>query len=156
MSCAGPTRARPGRPGWPALDDRSLLIAWSEAFHLEAQSGPENLVGMVDDRLSYRGLTLWEDAGRPVSMAGLTRMAAGQVRVGPVYTPPGLRGPGLRGRGDLRGQPGRPGAGADQVLLFTDLANPTSNALYQRLGYEPVEDRAIWSFRPSPADGCAG
>ena len=55
--------------------------------------------------------------------------------------------PRLRRRGDLQGQPGRPGGRADQVLLFTDLANPTSNALYQRLGYEPVEDRAIWSFR---------
>ena len=156
MSCAGPTRARPGRPGWPALSDRSLLIAWSEAFHREAQSGPENLVAMVDDRLSYRGLTLWEDAGRPVSMAGLTRMAAGQVRVGPVYTPPGLRGHGYAGAVTCMVSQAARDAGADQVLLFTDLANPTSNALYQRLGYEPVEDRAVWSFRRSPADGSAG
>ena len=43
------------------------------------------------------GLTLWEDAGQPVSMAGLTRPAAGEVRVGPVYTPPGLRGKGYAG-----------------------------------------------------------
>jgi predicted GNAT family acetyltransferase len=47
-------------------------------------------------------------------------------------------------------------AGADQVLLFTDLANPTSNALYQRLGYEPVEDRAVWLFHRSPAGSPAG
>jgi len=47
-------------------------------------------------------------------------------------------------------------AGAHRVLLFTDLANPTSNALYQRLGYEPLEDRAIWTFRRSPAGGDAG
>ena len=47
-------------------------------------------------------------------------------------------------------------AGAAQVLLFTDLANPTSNALYQRLGYEPVEDRAVWSFTRSPAESTAG
>jgi predicted GNAT family acetyltransferase len=33
------------------------------------------------------------------------------------------------------------------VVLFTDLANPTSNALYQRLGYRPVEDRAVVEFR---------
>ena len=111
---------------------------------------------MVDDRLSYRGLTLWEDAGRPVSMAGLTRMAAGQVRVGPVYTPPGLRGRGYAGAVTCVVSQAARDAGAGQVLLFTDLANPTSNALYQRLGYEPVEDRAMWSFRPSAADGRAG
>jgi predicted GNAT family acetyltransferase len=39
--------------------------------------------------------------------------------------------------------------GAEQVVLFTDLANPTSNALYQRLGYRPVEDRTALSFEPN-------
>ena len=146
----------PGQARVAGAGDRSLLIAWSEAFHREAQSGPENLVAMVDDRLSYRGLTLWEDTGQPVSMAGLTRMAAGQVRVGPVYTPPGLRGKGYAGAVTCTVSQAARDAGAGQVLLFTDLANPTSNALYQRLGYEPVEDRAVWSFRRSPADGRAG
>ena len=146
----------PGQARVAGAADRSLLIAWSEAFHREAQSGPEDLVAMVDDRLSYRGLTLWEDAGQPVSMAGLTRMAAGQVRVGPVYTPPGLRGKGYAGAVTCTVSQAARDAGADQVLLFTDLANPTSNALYQRLGYEPVEDRAVWSFHRSPADGSAG
>ncbi len=36
--------------------------------------------------------------------------------------------------------------GARQVVLFTDRANATSNALYQRLGYQPVEDRLEVSF----------
>ena len=31
-----------------------------------------------------------------------------------------------------------------------DLANPTSNALYQRLGYRPVEDRVVLSFQRAP------
>jgi predicted GNAT family acetyltransferase len=111
---------------------------------------------MVDERLSYRGLTLWEDAGQPVSMAGLTRPAAGQVRVGPVYTPPGRRGQGYAGALTCVVSQAAQDAGADRVLLFTDLANPTSNALYQRLGYEPVEDRAVWSFHRSPAGDSAG
>ena len=138
------------------LADRSLLIAWSEAFHREAQSGPEDLVSLVDDRLSYQGLTLWEDAGQPVSMAGLTRMSAGQVRVGPVYTPPGLRGKSYAGAVTAAVSQAAREAGAGQVLLFTDLANPTSNALYQRLGYQPVEDRDVWSFHRLPAGGNAG
>ena len=36
-----------------------------------------------------------------------------------------------------------------EVVLYTDLANPTSNALYQGLGYRPVEDRAVLSFTPA-------
>ncbi|CAM5621774.1 hypothetical protein SALBM311S_04871 [Streptomyces alboniger] len=32
------------------------------------------------------------------------------------------------------------------MLLFTDLANPTSNALYQRIGYRPVSDFAVYDF----------
>ncbi len=145
----------PGQARVAERDDRSLLIAWSEAFHREAQSGPEDLESMVDDRLSYRGLSLWEDAGQPVSMAGLTRMAAGQVRVGPVYTPPRLRGKGYAGGVTCTVSQAARDAGADRVLLFTDLANPTSNALYQRLGYQPLEDRAIWSFHASPAGDTA-
>ncbi len=146
----------PGQARVAGPADRSLLIAWSEAFHREAQSGPENLVSMVDDRLSHRGLTLWEDAGQPVSMAGLTRPAGGQVRVGPVYTPPGLRGKGYAGGVTCVVSQAARDAGADRVLLFTDLANPTSNALYQRLGYEPVEDRAVWLFGHTPAGDAAG
>lgn len=37
-------------------------------------------------------------------------------------------------------------SGADEVLLFTDLANPTSNGLYQRIGYRPVADFAMYDF----------
>ena len=112
-------------------------------------------MSVVDDRLSYRGLSLWEDAGQPVSMAGVTRITAGQVRVGPVYTPPGLRGRGYAGALTSVVSQAALDAGADRVLLFTDLANPTSNALYQRLGYQPLEDRAIWSFHASPAGDTA-
>jgi predicted GNAT family acetyltransferase len=40
-------------------------------------------------------------------------------------------------------------AGAGEVVLFTDLANPTSNALYQRIGYRPLSDRLVLSFSPA-------
>jgi RimJ/RimL family protein N-acetyltransferase len=139
-----PFPAGQARVAGPA--DRSLLIAWSEAFHGEAQTGDREVVRMVDDRLSYRGYTLWELAGQPVSLAGLTRQVAGQVRVGPVYTPPGHRGRGYGGAATWAVSQAARDAGAAQVVLFTDLANPTSNALYQRLGYQPVADRLVLAF----------
>ena len=43
-------------------------------------------------------------------------------------------------------------AGAAEVVLYTDLANPTSNALYQRLGYRPVEERVLLDLLPAQRD----
>jgi predicted GNAT family acetyltransferase len=37
-------------------------------------------------------------------------------------------------------------AGAAQVVLYTDLANPTSNAIYQSIGYLPDHDAVERSF----------
>ena len=71
------------------------------------------------------------------------------VRVGPVYTPPELRGRGYAGAATAAASQAALDAGVRQVVLYTDLANPTSNALYQRLGYRPVEDRVIFSFTPA-------
>ena len=100
----------------------------------------------VDDRLSYGGLTLWEVDGSAVSLAGINRPAAGVVRVGPVYTPPGHRQRGYGGAVTTAVSRAALDTGADEIVLFTDLANPTSNALYQRLGYRPVEDFVWLSF----------
>ena len=139
----------PGQARLAGRADRDLLIDWCQAFHDEARSGPDNLDDMVDDRLSYQGFTLWEQDDQPVSLAGLSRQVAGQVRVGPVYTPPAHRGHGYGGAVTWTVSQAARRAGVAQVLLFTDLANPTSNALYQRLGYQPVADRLVLAFRKS-------
>jgi GNAT superfamily N-acetyltransferase len=139
-----PAPAGRARAALPA--DRELLIAWFAAFAAEAGSGDRGHDAAVDDHLSYGGLTLWEEEGRPVSMAALTRQVAGMTRVGRVYTPPHWRRRGY-GAGVTAAVTARAlRDGAREVLLFTDLANPVSNALYQRLGYEPVRERLVLSF----------
>jgi predicted GNAT family acetyltransferase len=86
---------------------------------------------------------LWAVDGVPVSMAGVSPVIAGQGRVAPVYTPTELRGRGYAGMATVAASRALIAAGADEVLLYTDLANPTSNALYQRLGYRPVENVTV-------------
>lgn len=136
----------PGRARVAGPADRDLLIDWYEAFgrflgEELAHAGEE-----VDAVLGHGGMVLWEVDGTAVSMAGRTRPSAGVVRVAPVYTPEALRGRGYGGAATTATTRAALDEGAAEVVLFTDLANSTSNALYQRLGYRPVEDRVVVSF----------
>lgn len=144
------TPPSPGPPGAPRVAgpaDRELLISWMTAFHGEIGESAREVVDSVDEKLPYGGLTLWEVDGQPVSMAGASRPEAGMIRVMAVYTPRELRGRGYAGAVTTVVSRAALDAGAVDVVLFTDLANATSNALYQRLGYRPVEDRAVVEFR---------
>jgi predicted GNAT family acetyltransferase len=87
---------------------------------------------------------LWlDEAGEAVSLAGTTPVIAGTGRIGPVYTPARLRGRGYAGAVTTAAGRALLERGAGEVLLYTDLANPTSNALYRRLGYRPVSGRVL-------------
>jgi RimJ/RimL family protein N-acetyltransferase len=134
--------------------DRDLLIAWHEAFGDETQGAArETAARTVTDRLSHGGLLLWEADGEPVAMAGLTRTVAGVTRVAGVYTPRAHRRSGYGGAVTTAASQTARRRGAAEVVLFTDLANPTSNALYQRLGYRPVEDRVLLDLAPYVTSG---
>jgi GNAT superfamily N-acetyltransferase len=126
---------------------RDLLISWMAAFAAETGDSPGPQPGEVDDELSYGGLTVWEADGVPVSVAGFKRPAAGVTRIGPVYTPPGQRRHGYAAAVTSAVTRAVLDAGADGVVLFTDLASQASNALYPRLGYQPVADRVMLSFK---------
>ncbi|HEY1319973.1 MAG TPA: GNAT family N-acetyltransferase [Streptosporangiaceae bacterium] len=141
-----PPAGVPGRARTPESADRDLLVAWFDAFVTEVGDVHERVEKMVDDKLSYGGLFLWEDGGQPVSLAARNREVAGQIRIGPVYTPPQQRGRGYGGAVTAAVTQAALHAGAAEVLLFTDLANPTSNALYQRLGYRPLSDFLVLKF----------
>jgi predicted GNAT family acetyltransferase len=104
---------------------------------------------MIDHRLASNvsGIMLWEDEGEPVSFAGWGGRTPNGIRVGPVYTPPELRGRGyataLTAELSQRLLDGRLFDGGRQFcFLYTDLANPTSNAIYERIGYRRVAESA--------------
>ncbi|MFJ9035184.1 GNAT family N-acetyltransferase [Streptomyces sp. NPDC102406] len=146
-----PDPAPPGRARVAGEDDRELLADWFRRFHADVGEPPVDrgrAYRWADSRLSYGGVTLWETPdGHPVSMAGVTRRSAATVRVAPVYTPAPLRGKGYAAAATAEVSRAARADGATQVLLFTDLANATSNALYQRLGYRPVRDFTILELK---------
>lgn len=143
-----PEPAPAGRARVADAADRDLLVRWYEEFAAEVGGHPAQDAGAwADSRVSYGGITLWETPdGVPVAMAGVTPEVAGQIRVAPVYTPPGLRGRGYAGAATAEVSRAARASGAAEVLLFTDLSNPTSNGLYQRIGYRPVADFAVYAF----------
>ncbi|MFE7609688.1 GNAT family N-acetyltransferase [Streptomyces celluloflavus] len=129
------------------MADRALLLAWFTAFAEETGASPPRHARAVDDRIAHGRCTLWETGGRPVSLAGVIPTVSGATRIAPVYTPPELRGRGYAGAVTAAVSAASRHSGATELLLFTDLANPTSNALYQRLGYQPVGDHLVLEFR---------
>ncbi|WP_323747584.1 GNAT family N-acetyltransferase [Catenulispora rubra] len=134
-----PQPAPKGRARLVTNADRDLLVAWFSAFGIDVGEPIADAARAVDRRLENGELLLWELDGVPVSMAGATRPIAGVTRVGPVYTPTPLRGRGYAAAVTAEISRRALDAGLE-VILFTDLANPTSNALYQRLGYRPIGD----------------
>jgi predicted GNAT family acetyltransferase len=124
--------------------DREQIMLWCREF-AAAVGGTPPVDG--DPRFARKRFIFWETPdGTPVSMAGLTPVVAGQTRVDPVYTPAHRRGRGYAGSVTVEASRAALAAGATEVVLFTDLANTTSNALYQRIGYLPVCDFAKYDF----------
>ncbi|MER5731960.1 GNAT family N-acetyltransferase [Streptomyces sp. NPDC002138] len=146
-----PSPAPGGTSRLATTRDVPLLLDWLRAFAAEAETTSPT-EPWVRDRLSYGGVLLWQDpAGTPVSLASFSRPQASTARVGPVYTPPADRGHGYAAGATHAATLAARTAGATEVLLFTDLTNPTSNRLYPRLGYTPLWDRTVTLARTTPA-----
>jgi predicted GNAT family acetyltransferase len=127
-----------------------VLVDWVEQFFVETFSHQrDDTAGrrFIDNATAVGDrFVIWDDAGGPVSMAMLRAPSAGVSRIGPVFTPRNSRG---RGYGSavtaaaaglaLRG-------GVDEVVLFADLDNPTSNHIYQDIGFETVAESVRVDF----------
>ena len=130
--------------------DRAVVLAWMDAFVTEAlhQAPPEDAVHWLERNLSSAdsGIELWVDGGVPVSFSGYGGLTPNGIRIGPVYTPPELRRRGYASALVAELTKTLLDGGRKFCFLFTDLANPTSNSIYQRVGYEPVSDADQWVF----------
>lgn len=141
--------APPGRLRVAAAGDVGVCLAWFRAFGVDAaeQAGRDEPHAMEEvseeqmlARIADGVVWLWEDAsGAVVHLTAANPPAHGVARIGPVYTPKEQRGHGYASRAV---------AEVSQLLLdrgvrcclFTDQANPTSNKIYEAIGYRPVVD----------------
>jgi hypothetical protein len=122
--------------------DLPTVTRWTGAFIEEAGLGnPSDPEDVARERIGEGSLFVWED-GRPASMAAWAGRAGSMVRVNYVYTPPELRGRGYASACVAALTQQLLDEGHARCCLYTDLSNPTSNKIYQAIGYRPVCDAA--------------
>jgi GNAT superfamily N-acetyltransferase len=146
----------PGHARLATMDDIDLLARWYTGF-----GGEVTLQGRdegADDKSARivrvglaagHGHVIWYDGDEPVSWAAANAPVSGMSRIGPVYTPPEHRRRGYGAAATAACASWAREKGAEHVVLFTDLANPTSNSIYQRIGFRPVVDAAEFVFSPA-------
>jgi predicted GNAT family acetyltransferase len=150
----------PGRPAegdwrFGGPHDRDLIARWWSAFVAEAfPEGPalDDAAAVADRVIASDNiwLYLWEDGGEVVSLVGSSGETPNGIRIGPVYTPPEHRKRGYASALTAAASQDQLDRGRRFVFLFTDLANPTSNKIYQAIGYEPVCDVDMYRFEAGP------
>lgn len=137
-----------------AETDRPLFEEWLEAFFREVgdEATAEEIRETADTYIGggprYQTF-LWWDEGRPVSMASFASPTPNGALVRGVYTPRNERSKGYGSAVTAALTQHAFDTGRRLCYLFTDLANPTSNAIYHRIGYRPVCDMSHWRFSAS-------
>jgi GNAT superfamily N-acetyltransferase len=131
--------------------DLPRALAWFDAFFVDADEQADRPTGTHASevpppeemlrRIEGGDLWFWEVEGEAVHLSALNPPSFGAARIGPVFTPPEHRGHGYAGATVAALAQMALDAGATPCL-FTDQANPVSNALYARLGFTPVVDMA--------------
>lgn len=98
-------------------------------------------------RLANRSAYIWEHTGRAVSLAAISRPTKNGITVNLVYTPKELRNHGYATSCVAALSQYLLDSGYKFCTLFTDLSNPTSNSIYQKIGYRPIGDFDGYYFR---------
>ena len=130
--------------------DIDLVTAWTINFGRDALGEDEVDRAKVREQTTHRietgNIFLWELDRAPVSMAAKSRPTLHGACVNLVYTPPDLRRRGYATACVAALSQHLLDSGYQFCCLFTDLANPTSNAIYQQIGYRPVGDVDVYRF----------
>jgi hypothetical protein len=122
--------------------DLALASGWVLGFLRDAKlhDPPEMALKALRNRIAEHQIYLWETDGKPVSMAAAARPGVRGTTVNLVYTPPERRRRGYATACVAALSQRLLDAGYEFCTLFTDLANSTSNSIYQKIGYRPVCD----------------
>ncbi|MBY8989788.1 MAG: GNAT family N-acetyltransferase [Candidatus Lokiarchaeota archaeon] len=129
----------------------NIILQWGRAFMLEAL--PDRAPEMIERSLKHFKTDINEgrifllfDNELPVSMARKAGKSPNGIAVNAVYTPPHLRRKGYATECVAKSSKLLLEEGNKYCFLFTDLSNPTSNSIYQKIGYRPIMDVDEYHF----------
>lgn len=131
--------------------DVDTLVAWLFGFFQDITPKESTTLDHAKKRakeyLESQSTFFWEVDGVSVAMARLCRPTVHGISVSAVYTPPQYRRQGYATA--LVAAVSTEGLHRKKqfCVLFTDRMNPTSNAIYQKVGYKPVCEFRNYSFR---------
>ncbi len=131
--------------------DLALLTDWNLEFAsdcgLSYGSDPRASAHRdAKDAVARQSRYLWLVDGSVVAMASAAGKTPRGIRISFVYTPPSLRGRGYATALVTALSQRMLDTGHEFCFLYTDLANPTSNRIYQKIGYQPVSESAVYSL----------
>ena len=134
----------PGTFGKADIGDADLIATWSMTFEEEknpaVRKNNEQLLKITQDKIAAGDVFKWTDQGNMVSVAAINRRTKNAGIVGLVYTPNEHRGKGYATSHVQTLSEYLLQKGVKYCGLFTDKANPTSNHIYKKIGYEPVAE----------------
>jgi len=124
-------------------NDMAFLPYWGAGFDSDCFGSTPSINSNAEYsryNISTGKLYILEDNGTPVSMAKINREMRTVCGVGYVYTPPYFRGRGYATSCVAAVSRLVLERGYTKCVLYTDLSNPTSNSIYQKIGYKPICD----------------
>ena len=145
----GASEPPPGGMRVAAPNELGLIHDWIEAFAADAHVPLH--ADVIEQRVADGAFHLWDHDG-PKALAAWSGRTPNGVRIGPVYTPPVWRGRGYGTALTAALTQKMLDGGRRFCFLYTDVGNPTSNAIYQRIGYEPVAEVMDVNFSNPDAD----
>jgi len=132
-----------GKTRIATTSDFDLVKNWHREFdddaHRAGKRTEEELNSLVTNGIKKEMIFIFDDGSKPISLAANMRGTKDLGFIAPVYTPKEYRGKGYASAivTDL----------SQMILnkfkkpaLFTDLSNPTSNSIYQKIGFKAVSD----------------
>ena len=138
----------PGKLHLATNADLELLSRWLYVFTQEAVPEEANIETQRERSREYINSStafIWQD-GTPVSMALAARPMDHGISMAGVFTPKMHRNRGYATTCVLNTTKRLLNSGYDFCTLYTDLSNPTSNSIYQKIGYIPIEESIMVSF----------
>jgi len=132
--------------------DLAFVPYWDAGFFSSTVDGQAKPIEISENLEQYRyhirtgRLYIMEDKGIPVTMAKISRDLENVCVIGYVYTPPYFRKKGYATACVAAVSQIGLDRGFKKCVLYTDLANPTSNSIYQKIGYKPICDSVMIGF----------